>query len=183
MILFCCSAVFALMSEEKSLVNVVEINALFMVDMVQFTAVGCLMLQMEGDFFPDLKKDKKGANWFDRYTHIKWLVIGGGDPVDIKTSPMVVVKFGVPAQTVDEFYGERIVQNMADFFDIPPSKIKVVVGSNEKEVEELERKRKKSRKRPMKNRRKRAEDTIEVSTKLLFISAAISAHVCQSTHI
>ena len=112
-------------------------------------------LQLEGDeFLPDLSTDAKGANWFDRDTKLLWMVIGGGDPVDIKTSPLVVVTFGVPAQTVDEFFGEKMVENFAAFFNIPASKIKIVTGSRE-------------------SRRKKRAETIDVSIsgKMCFYNA------------
>ena len=91
-----------------------------MITAVIYNGIGLqlLALQKEGDnFLPDLSKDNKGANWFDEETQLLWMVIGGGDPVDIKTSPLVVVTFGVPAQTVDEFFGEKMARELCSILE------------------------------------------------------------------
>jgi len=91
------------------------------------------MILLEGDYKPDIATDSKGTNWFDRELQQIWIVLGGGEPVDIITSAEIVVAFNMPTMTADEFFSpELIVSNMAAFFNIPASKIKIVDAVREK---------------------------------------------------
>ena len=39
---------------------------------------------------------------------------------------MIIVSFGLPAMTVEDFYGANIVENLAAFLNIPLTKVRVV---------------------------------------------------------
>ena len=66
---------------------------------------------LEGNHLPDLSTDAKGANWFDVENQMMWVIVGG-EPVDIITSPLIVVS--------TFFNPDLIANNFALFFGIPP---------------------------------------------------------------
>ena len=56
-----------------------------------------------------------GANFMDMANDILYVVVRGSDAIDIKTSALIVITFGFPAVTVDEFFGDNLVENLAKF--------------------------------------------------------------------
>ena len=78
-----------------------------------------------GQYMPDVTLSHNGANYFDQTEQILYVLVRGGDPVDIRQASMIVVTFKLPAMTVDEFFGEKIVENLALFLGIPSSKIRI----------------------------------------------------------
>ena len=84
-----------------------------------------------GQFVPNVTIDSTGTNYFDRATQMLYVLVRGSTPVDIVTDETILVTFNVPFMTVDEFFGERIVQNLAAFFDIPPEKIRFAEAVSE----------------------------------------------------
>ncbi len=80
---------------------------------------------------PNVTTDSHGANYFDRSTNIQYILLRGPTPLDIKTSPLIVVSFNMPAMSSDDFYGEELVNNLAAFLGIPASKIKVAEAVRE----------------------------------------------------
>lgn len=75
---------------------------------------------------PNVTTDAAGTNYFDRDTGILYLIVKGPEPVNVKTVEQVIINFQYPALTVDAFYGEKIVEYLAAFFDLPPEKVRVV---------------------------------------------------------
>ena len=68
-----------------------------------------------------------GSNLYIKGDQKVYFTIAGGDYIDLKISPVLFVKFGVPAITADEFFNPTtLVQNFADLLGIDPSKIKSV---------------------------------------------------------
>lgn len=66
-----------------------------------------------------------GTNFFDRdYKMLKVLLRGSG-PLEIRTAPVLVLAFNMPALTEDQFFGESLVQNLALFLRIPANMIRV----------------------------------------------------------
>ena len=51
----------------------------------------------------------------DRTNDMLYLVVRGSDAIDIKTSALIVITFGFPAVSVDEFFGDNLVKNLALF--------------------------------------------------------------------
>lgn len=79
----------------------------------------------QGEYLPDVTSDPAGSSYFDRDTQILHIILKGNIPVTIRTNTRIFVNFEVPFLTVDEFFGERIVSNLASFFDIPPERIRI----------------------------------------------------------
>lgn len=66
-----------------------------------------------------------GANFYDKDNMMMKVLVKGNKPVEIRTSPLIIVSFNMPAMTEDEFFGENLVQNLAGFLNIPPSMIRI----------------------------------------------------------
>ena len=81
----------------------------------------------EGDYLDDVSDASAvpGANWFNATGKQLCVKVTGVKLVDIKTSPLIIVSFEMPAMSVDEFFGEKIVENLAAFFGISEENIKV----------------------------------------------------------
>lgn len=77
-------------------------------------------------YHPNATKDPAATNWFDRDSGLLYFVLRGSDPINIVTTKQIIVSFMYPAMTANDFYGERIVELLAAFFDLPPSKVRVV---------------------------------------------------------
>ncbi|XP_033119895.1 fibrocystin-L-like [Anneissia japonica] len=97
--------------------------------------------QMDGDTFTWVAKDPNlpndqfnptpdsniyGENYFDRDWKILWVLLRGSKPLDIITSPVVMVTVGVAPVDVDDFYEENLVSNLASLLGIDDSQIRVV---------------------------------------------------------
>ncbi|XP_060573258.1 fibrocystin-L-like isoform X2 [Ruditapes philippinarum] len=67
-----------------------------------------------------------GANYFDKETGELTIIIKGTQVIDVKTQESVIVTFGMPSLTVDQFFGDGIVENLANFLGIPVNKVRVV---------------------------------------------------------
>ena len=78
------------------------------------------------DYRPSPSSDVYGENFFDRDAATLWINIKGSQPVDIVTTPVVMVTFGVPAIEVDDFFEENLISNLVAFLDIQPSQIRIV---------------------------------------------------------
>ena len=57
---------------------------------------------------------------------MQYVLLSGTSPVDIKTVPLIVLSFSLPAITEAEFFSARIVENLAIFLGVPQDKIKIV---------------------------------------------------------
>jgi hypothetical protein len=53
------------------------------------------------------------------------LLVRGSDPVEIRTSPLLVIAFNLPAMTEDQFFGDSLVRNLALFLKVPSSMIRI----------------------------------------------------------
>ena len=51
----------------------------------------------------------------DRRNDILYVTIRGPNPIDIKTAPAVIVKFGFPAISIDDFFETNLVNNLARY--------------------------------------------------------------------
>ncbi|KAM4026998.1 fibrocystin-L isoform 2-T2 [Anomaloglossus baeobatrachus] len=103
----------------------------------------------KGQYMPQLNSTFLGENFFDRDYNMLYILVRGSSPVEIRTSPLIVISFNLPAMTVDQFYGDNLVKNLAIFLKIPASKIRIT-----KIVAESA------------NRRKRAAGGISVSVEI-----------------
>ncbi|XP_040210575.1 fibrocystin-L-like [Rana temporaria] len=79
----------------------------------------------QGQYMPQLNSSVLGENFFDRDYNMLYILVRGSSPVEIRTSPLIVIAFNLPAMTVDQFYGPNLVKNLAAFLKIPASKIRI----------------------------------------------------------
>lgn len=77
-----------------------------------------------GQYVPQLNSSV-GTNFFDRDFKMLEVVLRGSTPVEIRTSPLLFIAFELPAMTVDEFFGDNLVQNLAIFLKVPPNMIRI----------------------------------------------------------
>ncbi|XP_071946075.1 fibrocystin-L-like [Antedon mediterranea] len=80
----------------------------------------------DDQFQPKPTSNIYGGNYFDRERQTLWVLVRGGDSVDIITTPVVMVAIGVPAVSVDDFFEENLVQNLANLLGISSDRIRVV---------------------------------------------------------
>lgn len=66
-----------------------------------------------------------GANYFDPDYKMLRVIVRGSQPVEIRTSPLLVLAFNLPAMTEAEFFGENLVRNLATFLNVPSNMIRV----------------------------------------------------------
>ena len=67
-----------------------------------------------------------GTNKVDHERGEHTIIIKGSTPVEVVTNEVIIVSFGLPAMTVEDFYGANIVENLAAFLNIPLTKVRVV---------------------------------------------------------
>lgn len=77
------------------------------------------------DFMPTLS-DVNGANYFDTKALELYINIKGNTPVTCELKSVVIMEFGLPPMSFDDFYGKNLANNLANFLGIPPSKIRYV---------------------------------------------------------
>lgn len=53
------------------------------------------------------------------------VIVRGSTPVEIRTAPVLVLAFNLPAMTEDEFFGENLIQNLATFLKVPSNMIRI----------------------------------------------------------
>ena len=66
-----------------------------------------------------------GSNFYDRDLKRLYITIRGKMPYTIQTTPVIQVSLTLEV-TVDEFFGERLVQNLAFLLGIDESRIRIV---------------------------------------------------------
>lgn len=79
-----------------------------------------------GNEYDPKLSDGTGANFHDMDSGDHSIIILGPKKIDVKAIKSVIVSFRLPSLTVDEFFGENIVYNLARFLDIPQNKVRVV---------------------------------------------------------
>uniref|UniRef100_H2YFZ9 G8 domain-containing protein n=1 Tax=Ciona savignyi TaxID=51511 RepID=H2YFZ9_CIOSA len=75
---------------------------------------------------PPIDSKVNGANYIDLTTRLLYITVVGTKPVDIKTVPMILLTIGFPAVSINDFFGEALVQNLATYLNVPSYKIRVV---------------------------------------------------------
>ncbi|KAK3587658.1 hypothetical protein CHS0354_042441 [Potamilus streckersoni] len=100
----------------------------------EYTSTGAMVLKREtyeGQYMPNVNTDASGTNYINMKTGIICFIVKGPRAVEIKTAEVIMVAFGLPMMTVDDFFGKNLVQNLAAFLSIPYSKIRIVNIINE----------------------------------------------------
>ena len=88
------------------------------------TPDGNINYNASGNFLPSIS-DRGGINYYNRTSKKLFIVVRGSDPITIRTTPVVQVSLTVSV-TVDDFFEENLVSNLAFLLDIPMSKIRIV---------------------------------------------------------
>ncbi|KAK4475484.1 hypothetical protein MN116_000801, partial [Schistosoma mekongi] len=79
-----------------------------------------------GEFMPDVMTDPVGTNYFNESLQMLYLIIKGDAIITVKLSQLVKVAFGLPAMSIEQFYGSDVVSNLANFLGIPAKNIRIV---------------------------------------------------------
>ena len=71
-----------------------------------------------------------GANFYDRSSLTLYFVVKGDAKIKLETTMIIQLRFNLASITVDEFFEENIVRNIALLLNIPESKIRItrIVG-------------------------------------------------------
>uniref|UniRef100_A0A672GVH9 Polycystic kidney and hepatic disease 1 (autosomal recessive)-like 1 n=1 Tax=Salarias fasciatus TaxID=181472 RepID=A0A672GVH9_SALFA len=77
-----------------------------------------------GQYVPQLNATL-GTNYFDQDFKMLKVLVRGSTPVEIRTSPVLFLAFNLPALTEEEFFGDKLVQNIALLFNIPADMIRI----------------------------------------------------------
>lgn len=80
-----------------------------------------------------------GTNFFDQDYKMLQVLLQGSTPIEIRTSPVLVVAFGLPFMTEDQFFGDNLINNLAKFLKVPPNMMRIT-----KIIRESARRRKRS---------------------------------------
>jgi len=79
----------------------------------------------EDQFIPTLN-DAPGSNFYERSVKRLYFILRGNTPITIRTAPVIQLAIHLPPVTVDEFFEENLVFNLATLLGINMSRIKVV---------------------------------------------------------
>ncbi|XP_062842250.1 fibrocystin-L-like [Trichomycterus rosablanca] len=77
-----------------------------------------------GQYVPTLNSTH-GSNFFDPEYKMLHVLLRGSDHVQIRTTPVLFISFNLPAMTVEEFFGDKLVTNLAMFLKVPASMIRI----------------------------------------------------------
>ena len=69
--------------------------------------------------------DASGTNFYSPDTKMLEVTVKGKEPVYIEMMPIVVLSFGVPTLSIDEFFDANLRENLATLLNVPKEKIKV----------------------------------------------------------
>ncbi|XP_067947416.1 fibrocystin-L-like [Watersipora subatra] len=82
-----------------------------------------------------------GDNFQNRWEQLIYVAVSGESSVDIVLSNMIMLTFDL-VMTEDEFFGEELANNLAIFFGVDPSKVRVVnVISEDSQLSEKRRRK------------------------------------------
>ncbi|CAM4636768.1 unnamed protein product [Leuciscus chuanchicus] len=77
-----------------------------------------------GQYVPSFNSSH-GSNFFDQDYKMLNILLRGSEPVQIRTSPVLFLAFNLPAMTEAEFFGEKLIRNLALLLKIPANKIRI----------------------------------------------------------
>ena len=78
----------------------------------------------EGEFLPTAASPS-GANFFDIDTKTLYVQVKGRGLIDIKMRPVVILAFGLPEMTEEEFFGKDLLKNLIIFLKVDPAKVRI----------------------------------------------------------
>lgn len=77
------------------------------------------------DYIPTCANDV-GSNYIDRNARLLYFVLKGSEDVILKRANVVLVSFGLPAMSEDDFYNTNLIENLAAMLNIPLNRVRVV---------------------------------------------------------
>lgn len=77
------------------------------------------------DYMPTCADDS-GANYLDRDARLIYFVLKGQDKIVLKRANVVIVSFGLPAMSADDFFSSNIIENLAGMLNVPLNMVRVV---------------------------------------------------------
>ncbi|XP_070541075.1 fibrocystin-L-like [Ptychodera flava] len=80
----------------------------------------------DDQFMPPMDSEVSGLNYFDKELQTLYILIRGADPIDIRTTPVVIVSFDMEPVHVDDFFEENLVANLAGLLGIDEDQIRVM---------------------------------------------------------
>ena len=92
---------------------------------------GSQLIYKPGDYQPDISTENNGANWVDMDMDTIHIIVRGGSVIDIKLQPVIVLGFNVPSVSVDEFFEDNLVQNLANLLGIDKEDIVIMDAVSE----------------------------------------------------
>ncbi|XP_041373046.1 fibrocystin-L-like isoform X2 [Gigantopelta aegis] len=87
--------------------------------------------QTSAQYMPDVATEPAGTNFINRQTRQIFVIVKGDSVVNIETNEQIIVSFSLPAMTVDDFFGDNIIENLAAFLNVDPRKVRIVDVVNE----------------------------------------------------
>ena len=66
-----------------------------------------------------------GASYFDIDTKTLYVQVKGPGLIDIKMRPVVILAFGLPEMTEEEFFGKDLLKNLIIFLKVDPAKVRI----------------------------------------------------------
>ncbi|CAL1525942.1 unnamed protein product [Lymnaea stagnalis] len=78
------------------------------------------------EFMPDVKDKVNGQNFLSREENTVFFVVCGNSEVKVSQTEVFLVSFTLPAMTEEEFFSEKIVENLAAFLGLDPRKVRIV---------------------------------------------------------
>ncbi|XP_072303332.1 fibrocystin-L-like [Eucyclogobius newberryi] len=78
----------------------------------------------QGQYVPQMNAPM-GSNFFDREDKMLKVLVRGSQPVEIRSSPVLVLAFNLPAMTVKEFFGPNLINNLAKLLNVPLHMIRI----------------------------------------------------------
>ena len=79
----------------------------------------------DDQFIPTIN-DQAGANIYERSNKRLYFILRGNTPITIRTAPVIQLSLNLPPVTVDEFFEENLVFNLATLLGIDESRIRIV---------------------------------------------------------
>ncbi|KAL7883851.1 hypothetical protein SRHO_G00015090 [Serrasalmus rhombeus] len=77
-----------------------------------------------GQYVPS-QSSALGSNYFDADYKMLHVLLRGSSPVEVRTSPVLFVALNLPFMTEEEFFGDKLVTNLAAFLKVPPNMIRI----------------------------------------------------------
>ncbi|KAK2830693.1 hypothetical protein Q5P01_018624 [Channa striata] len=77
-----------------------------------------------GEYIPQLN-GTAGTNFFDQDYKMLKILLRGSTPVEVRTSPVLIIAFGLAGMTEDQFFGDNLIMNLAAFLKVPQNMMRI----------------------------------------------------------